>query len=297
MDIIIIGAGPAGLTAALYALRANKKVLILESKTYGGQIINANHIENYPAILDISGVDFATNLYNQVINLGGEIIFEEVLSISEDKKVTTTNNVYQASAIIIATGLERRKLGLPHEEELTGKGISYCATCDGAFFRDKKVAVIGAGNTALDDALYLSDIANTVYLIYRGQDVRGSIRSLDKIKTKENIQVLSNTIVTSLNGTDKLSSIDIKTGDQTRTLDVDGVFILIGGIPNQSIYNHIIKTDKDGYIEAMDDVYTNISGIFVCGDVRKKELRQLVTATSDGAMAATAAIKYLDEGN
>ena len=296
MDIIIIGAGPAGLTTALYALRANKKVLILESKTYGGQIINANHIENYPAILDISGVDFAMNLYNQVINLGGEIIFEEVLSISEDKKVTTNNNVYQASAIIIATGLERRKLGLPHEEELTGKGISYCATCDGAFFRDKKVAVIGAGNTALDDALYLSDIANTVYLIYRGQDVRGSIRSLDKIKTKENIQVLSNTIVTSLNGTDKLSSIDIKTGDQTRTLDVDGVFILIGGIPNQSIYNQLINTDKDGYIEATNDVYTNKSGIFVCGDVRKKELRQLVTATSDGAMAATAAIKYLDEG-
>ena len=297
MDIIIIGAGPAGLTAALYALRANKKVLILESKTYGGQIINANHIENYPAILDISGVDFATNLYNQVISLGGEIIFEEVISISEDKKVTTTSNVYQARAIIIATGLERRKLGLPHEEELTGKGVSYCATCDGAFFRDKRVAVIGAGNTALDDALYLSDIANTVYLIYRGQDVRGSIRSLDKIKTKENIQVLSNTIVTALNGTDKLSSIDIKTGDQTSTIDMDGVFILIGGIPNQAIYNQLINTDKDGYIEATDDVYTNKSGIFVCGDVRKKELRQLVTATADGAMAATAAIKYLDEGN
>ena len=183
-DLIIIGAGPAGLTAALYALRSNKNVLVLEAKTFGGQIINAHKIENYPGIPCISGVEYATTLYNQVKKFGAEFKFETVIRIRENKEVITNKNTYKAKAIIIATGAEKRKLGIENESNYVGKGISYCATCDGNFFKEKKVAVVGGGNTALEDALYLADLASKVYIIHRRDNFRGEERLYDELKNK-----------------------------------------------------------------------------------------------------------------
>ena len=206
-DIIIVGAGPAGLTAAIYAKRASKKVLVLEARGYGGQIINTLDIENYPANEHISGFDFATNLYNQAKNLGTEIIFEKVVEINNkgtEKEVITTKNKYATKTIILATGSENRKLGLSNEDELVGKGISYCATCDGAFYKNKCVAVVGGGNTALEDALYLSDIANKVYLIHRRGEFRGEEVTVNNLKEKENIEFIYNSNITKLNANENL---------------------------------------------------------------------------------------------
>lgn len=291
-DIIIIGAGPAGMTAALYATRANKKILILEASNYGGQIINASHITNYPGEKDISGYDFASKLYNQIINHGVEIRLEKVLNINKNKEIETDKSIYKAKAIIIATGLKHRKLNLPLEEELIGKGISYCATCDGAFFKDKNVAVVGGGNTALEDSLYLSDICNKVYLIHRRDSFRGDPITIEKVLNKSNIEIIYNSNITKLNGISNLESIVL---NNNKTIDINGLFVAIGQEPNTEYLNNIIEIDANGYIKSNELCHTNIDGIFVAGDIRDKSLRQLVTATSDGAIAATEAIKYINE--
>ncbi len=297
-DIIIIGAGPAGLTAAIYAKRASKNVLVLEAKSYGGQIINTLDIENYPVEAHISGFDFATKLYNQTKELGAEIKFEKVVDIDDKKsikEVITTKNTYTAKAVIIATGSENRKLGIEKEDELIGKGISYCATCDGAFYRKKNVAVVGGGNTALEDALYLSDLVNKVYLIHRRDEFRGEESTVRRLKEKDNIEFVYNSTVTKLNANEKLESIEVTNKDgSTRTIEVDGLFVAIGRIPENENFTKLINVDNSGYIIANEDCKTNIKGIFVAGDNRTKEVRQLVTATSDGAIAATAAIKYIN---
>lgn len=297
-DIVIIGAGPAGLAAAVYAGRASKKVLVLEAKVYGGQIVNTLDIENYPAEEHISGYDFATKLYNQAKNFGAEIIFEEVTGIEnggKQKKVVTTNNVYKADAIIIATGSENRKLELPNEEQLVGKGISYCATCDGAFYKNKKVAVVGGGNTALEDTLYLADIAEKVYLIHRRDEFRGENSTVNRLKDKKNIQLVLNSSVTRLNASDKLESIEVvNTDGETRIIEVDGLFVAIGRTPENKAFADLIKLDDAGYIKADEKCHTNVDGIFVAGDNRAKDVRQLVTAVSDGAIAATEAVKYIE---
>ena len=290
-DIIIIGAGPAGMTAAIYAARANKKVLVLEALSYGGEILNTLKIENYPVEENISGFDFATKLYNQVIKLGVEVKLEKVLSINENKEVKTNENTYISKSIIIATGLNNRKLNLPLEEELIGKGISYCATCDGAFFKGKDVAVVGGGNTALEDALYLSDICNKVFLIHRRNEFRADPITIDKVLNKDNIIVMYDSIITKINGSNYLESIEVN----NELLKVDGLFISIGKIPNLDYLNGLIETNEDGYIKSNELCHTNIDGIFVAGDIREKTLRQLVTATSDGAIAATEAIKYINK--
>ena len=293
-DIIIIGAGPAGLTSAIYAKRAAKKVLVLEAKSYGGQIINTLDIENYPGEYHISGFDFATNLYNQAKDLGTEFIFEKVIDINNKdniKEVVTSNNTYSSKAIIIATGLVKRKLGLSNESELIGRGISYCATCDGAFYKEKTVAVVGGGDTALEDALYLSDIASKVYLIHRRDEFRGSISTVNKLKEKSNVEFVYNSTITKLNASDVLNSIEINNND---TINVDGLFVAIGQIPETSSFSKIINLDEKGYIKSNEDCTTNIEGIFVAGDNRVKEFRQLVTATSDGAIAASNAVKYIN---
>jgi thioredoxin reductase (NADPH) len=293
-DLIIVGAGPSGLTAALYALRANKKVLVLEAKTYGGQIINANLIENYPGILSITGYDYATNLYNQVKNLNGEIKFETVIRIEEDKTVITNNNKYTAKSIILATGAKNRKLNIERETEFIGKGISYCATCDGNFYKDKVVAVVGGGNTALEDAIYLTDIASKVYLIHRRDEFKGESKYLEQLKNKDNIEFILNSNVVKLNGNTNLESIDIKNNEgQLKTIDVSGLFIAVGQEPNNQVFANIIDLDKYGYIISKDGVHTNIDKIYVAGDARVKDLRQLTTAVSDGALAATTAIKEM----
>ena len=294
-DIIIIGAGPAGLTSAIYALRANKKVLVLEAKSYGGQIINAGNIENYPAIQSISGFEFATNLYNQAKNLGMEFKKETVIRINKDKSVVTNNDTYEAKAIIIATGAENRKLNLNREAEFVGKGVSYCATCDGNFYRNKTVAVVGGGNTALEDALYLSNLASKVYLIHRRDSFRGEERYLVELKSKENVEFILNSNVIALNGTEKLESIDIKNNNGTITnIEINGLFIAVGQEPKNEIFSDLINIDKAGYIQSEDGVHTNVSKIYVAGDARVKDLRQLTTAVSDGSIAATIAIKEMD---
>lgn len=291
-DIIIIGAGPAGMTAALYATRANKKILILEASNYGGQIINASHITNYPVEKDISGYDFASKLYNQIINHGVEIRLEKVLNINKNKEIETDKSIYKAKAIIIATGLKHRKLNLPLEEELIGKGISYCATCDGAFFKNKNVAVVGGGNTALEDSLYLSDICSKVYLIHRRDSFRGDPITIEKVLNKSNIEIIYNSNITKLNGISNLESIVL---NNNKTININGLFVAIGQEPNTEYLNNIIEIDANGYIKSNELCHTNIDGIFVAGDIRDKSLRQLVTATSDGAIAATEAIKYINE--
>ena len=294
-DIIIIGAGPAGLTSAIYALRANKKVLVLDAKSYGGQIINAGNIENYPAIQSISGFEFATNLYNQAKNLGMEFKKETVIRINKDKSVVTNNDTYEAKAIIIATGAENRKLNLNREAEFVGKGVSYCATCDGNFYRNKTVAVVGGGNTALEDALYLSNLASKVYLIHRRDSFRGEERYLVELKSKENVEFILNSNVIALNGTEKLESIDIKNNNGTITnIEINGLFIAVGQEPKNEIFSDLINIDKAGYIQSEDGVHTNVSKIYVAGDARVKDLRQLTTAVSDGSIAATIAIKEMD---
>lgn len=296
-DVVIIGAGPAGLTAAIYTRRAAKKVLVLEAKVYGGQIVNTLDIENYPAEEHISGYDFATKLYNQAKNLGAEIVFEKVISIEangKQKKVITTDNVYEAGSVIIATGSENKKLGLPNEDQLIGKGISYCATCDGAFYKNKKVAVVGGGNTALEDALYLADVAEKVYLIHRRSEFRGEDSTVSRLKGKENIQFVLNSNVTKLNAGNKLESIEVaSTDEKVRTIEIDGLFVAIGRIPESKAFANLIKLDDAGYIEADEKCHTNVDGIFVAGDSRTKDVRQLVTAASDGAIAATEAVKYI----
>ena len=291
-DIIIVGAGPAGLTAAIYALRGNKKVLVLESKTYGGQIVNAGKIENYPGIQEISGFDYATALYNQVTSLGGEIKFEEVTKIEKDKSVITTSNTYQAKSVIIATGAENKRLGVPKEQEFVGKGVSYCATCDGNFYRNKTVAVVGGGNTALEDAIYLSNIVEKVYLIHRRDSFRGEDAYVEELKNKDNVEFILNSNVVGLNGENLLESIEVETEGKKNTLNVNGLFIAVGQKPNNDRFSNVVELDN-GYIVSTDGVHTSTTGIYVAGDTRVKDLRQLTTAVSDGAIAATTAMKEM----
>ena len=295
-DIIVIGAGPAGLTAAIYARRANKSVLIFEAKAYGGQIVNANLVENYPGFESISGFDLATNMYDQAINLGAEVKFEMVKKITKDKEVITDSGTYSAKAIIIATGAENRRLNLPEEVDYIGKGVSYCATCDGNFYKGKDVAIVGGGNTALEDALYLSNICNKVYLIHRRDSFRGEDKYVEQISLSDNIELILNSNVIDLNGEEHLNSIVIKDNtENTRTVEVSGLFIAVGQQPKNELFADVIELDDKGYIKAHDEVYTTCSGIYVAGDTRAKELKQLTTAVADGSLAATIAIKEMKQ--
>ncbi len=297
-DIIIIGAGPAGLTSAIYAKRASKSVLVLEAKTYGGQIINTPDIENYPVAAHISGFEFATKVYEQAQALGAEFVFEKAVDIrdlGDIKEVVTESNVYQAKAVIIATGSENRKLGVEREDELVGRGISYCATCDGAFYRKKSVAVVGGGNTALEDALYLADIAEKVYIIHRRDEFRGEDATVKSLKERENVEFVLNSQVVKLNADKRLESIEVLNKDgSTRVIEVKGLFVAVGRIPENQNFGKVVNLDQSGYILAGEDCTTNAKGIFVAGDNRVKNVRQLVTATADGAVAVSEAVKYIN---
>ena len=295
-DIIIVGAGPAGMTAALYALRARKKVLIFEAKTFGGQIINASSIENYPGIEKISGFEYATNLYNQVSKLGAEFKFETVIHVDSNRVVTTDKGNYQAKSVILATGAENRKLRINRENELVGRGVSYCATCDGNFYKGLDVCVVGGGNTALEDAIYLSNIVNKVYLIHRRSEFRGDDKSVLEVENNPKIELVLNSNVVELIGEDKLSGIVVEDKDNNkRKINVSGLFIAVGQEPKNEIFSNIVDLDEAGYIISEDGVHTKVKGIYVAGDSREKSLRQLTTAVSDGAIAATMAIKEAKE--
>jgi len=289
-DLIIIGAGPAGLTAAIYAQRANLKTLILEKETIGGQISSSPLVENYPGFKQISGMELSNNFFEQAISLGADFEIEEVLKIEngKTKKVITDQNTYECKSIIIATGAHHRKLGLENEEELIGKGVHYCATCDGAFYKDKTVAVIGGANTAVTSAIYLSSICKKVYLIYRKDVLKCEKTLLEKVKSKENVEIIYNTNVTKLIG-NPLEKIELNNSEE---LTVDGMFVCIGAEP-KTVELENLPIDGNGYIIS-EDCLTNIEGIFVAGDVRTKEIRQVTTATADGAVAALAACRYID---
>jgi len=293
-DVIIIGAGPAGLTAAIYLKRSNKNVLVLEATNYGGQIVNTLDIENYPGYSHISGFDLATNFYNQVRELGAIIKFEEVTEIinGKIKTINTNKGRYEAKTIIIATGRKVRKLGI--EDEFIGKGVSYCAMCDGAFYKDKVVAIVGGGNSAIDDALYLADLAKKVYLIHRRDMFTADTKSVELLKKKNNIKYVLNSNITKIKGNNQLEGIEVVSKDKIKEFNIDGLFIAIGGTPNTEIFKDIVNLNDEGYIKG-NNCHTNKRGIFAAGDVREKDIRQLVTATNDGATAALEAIKYLNK--
>lgn len=286
-DIIILGAGVAGLTSAIYALRQGKKVLVLEKNSFGGQIINAQDIENYPGSNHISGYELSLNIYNQAKELGMEYKQEEVLEIdSSNKSIRTNKESYTYKALIIAMGLEKRKLGLENEQDLIGSGVSYCATCDGAFFKHKNVAVVGGGNTALEDALFLSEYVNKVYLIHRRDTFRGDENTLSKIKAKENIELVLNSIPTKLIGK-PLEQIEVEDkNNNKKLLDVSGVFIAVGQSPSTEILRNILELDEYGYIITDKKNKTSQKYIYAAGDIVKKEVRQLTTAVADGTIAA-----------
>ena len=295
-DVLIIGAGPAGMTAAIYARRAGKSVLVLEAKGYGGQIIKTPDIENYPVEPGISGYDFATRLYEQTKALGAEFVFERAEGIVDGsvKKVKTPEGEYEAKSVIIATGSESRPLGVEGETALIGRGVSYCATCDGNFFRNKAVAVVGGGNTALEDALYMADIAETVYLIHRRDSFRGEEATAELLRRRENVKILYNSTVTELIADKRLRQIVVtdKEGVKT-TLDVRGLFVAVGRIPENRAFENVIELDGAGWASSGENCRTKTPGVFVAGDNRSKDVRQLVTATADGAVAATEALKYI----
>ena len=298
-DIIIVGAGPAGMTACIYACQARKKVLLLEKSVYGGQIAVANKVKNYPGFEEISGYEYATKLYNQVKKLNPDIKFEEVLQINnnnEFKEVITNKNSDKSKSVIIATGSKNRKIGLNNEDNLIGKGISYCATCDGMFFKDKVVAIYGGGNSAVDEALYLSSIVKKIYIIYRGKEFKIDSENLEKLKERKNVEFILNSTIIDIIGDNFLKSILIKNNDNSNeiNLDLNGLFISIGHVPVSSMCNNLVNTDKNGYIIANEDCLTNIEGIFTAGDVRIKAVRQLTTACSDGTVAALNAFKYIN---
>lgn len=293
-DIVIIGAGAAGLTAAIYARRANKSVLVLEKSAYGGQIINTHKIENFPAAPHISGVDFANQIYNQALELGAEVEFAEVTEVTQKDNFTikTPEKSYTAKTLIIATGSAERHLGLKNEEELIGHGVSYCATCDGNFFKGKNVVVNGGGNTAFWDALYLADLAKTVTIVHRRSTFRADATLIDKVKSKTNVKFITGANITELiSENSKLTKIKLDTSEE---IPADGLFVAIGRAPANDLFKNLVKLDNEGYIASDESCKTSVAGVFVAGDSRKKPLHQLVTAASDGAIAATAAIEYIN---
>lgn len=295
-DVIIIGGGPAGLTAGLYCLRAGLKTLILEANSIGGQIASSPKVENYPGFASVSGMDLSNSFYEQVISLGGNVEFETALNIKpgDIKEVTTDFGVYKAPVVIVATGAKHRTLNLAGEEEFVGHGVSYCATCDGAFYKDKVVAVIGGANTAVTSALYLSNVCEKVYLIYRGNNLRAEKALVDKLPTKANIEVLYNSNVVELLGDSKLDGILIDKNGTKEKLNIDGLFISIGMDAEVELVRDIVDLTDNSYVKSID-CKTKEDGIFVAGDVVNKTIRQLTTAVSDGTIAASYAIEYLNK--
>ena len=297
-DLIIIGAGTAGLTAAIYAARAGLSVKIIEKAFYGGQVVAAPSVENYPGMPGVSGADFAMALYKQVKDLNVQILYETIQSAQlggDIKNIATSKNSHQAKAVIIATGAAPRKLGVPGEDKWIGHSVVFCAACDGTRYKDKDVAVIGGGNVAIDDALLLSDLCRSVTVVHRSANFKAEQKQLEHVKTKHNVKLVTDSVVKELIGDNSLEKVRIesKPDGQVTDIAVDGVFVAIGSVPDNSIFANEIHLDKFGYVVAGEDCLTNLPGVFVAGDTRTKQVRQLVTAAADGAVAALAAKKYI----
>ena len=301
-DIVIVGAGTAGLSAAIYGVRAGKTVLVLEGKTYGGQIVNSPEVENYPGIAKTSGFEFATALYEQASGLGAEIDFDNVVRIEKkgnDFVVYTEDGEIECHSVILATGAKNRPLGVEGEESKIGAGISYCATCDGAFFRGQKTVVVGGGNTALEDAEFLSNFCEKVYLIHRRDEFRGEQWLVNALKKKENVEFVLDSVVTDLLGERSVEGVRVKNvkTEEEQTLDVTGVFVAIGQMPDNKAFEALVELDAAGYICAQEDCKTSCAGVFTAGDCRTKAVRQLATAAADGAVAGLAACEYVNKNN
>lgn len=298
-DVLIVGGGPAGMTAAIYAARAGLKTLMLENAFAGGQIVNTPIIENYPGLKhDVSGADLAMDMLEQVKRMGAEVKMEKVKAmelISGTKEVVTSKGTYEAKTVILAMGAKPRLLGIKGEMEFVGSGVSYCATCDGALFKDREVAVIGGGNTAIEDALYLSRLCKKVYVVHRREQFRAQSALVQQAEKVANIEFVLVHVLKEIKGefaVQKLVLEDVSQGHQ-RELDVSGVFVAIGQVPKTDVVEGLVPLDETGYIIAEEDCKTPIPGVYVAGDIRTKRLRQIVTAVSDGAVAATQAEGYL----
>lgn len=297
-DIVIIGAGPAGLSAAVYGQRAGKKTLLIDVRGFGGQILNTPEVENYPGIKKVSGFEFASGLYEQASGQGAEIVYEKAVGIEAGNPmvVRTETGSYEARAVILATGAKNRPLGIPTEEKFAGAGVSYCATCDGAFFRGRTVAVIGGGNTALEDAEVLSGLAEKVYLVHRRDRFRGEQAGVKRLLTKDNVEFVLDSVPVEILGEMTVSGLkvrDVKT-EAERILDVQGIFVAIGQMPDNGNFADVAELDETGYIAAGEDCLTKTPGLFTAGDCRTKKVRQLTTAAADGAVAALAAVDYIN---
>ena len=298
-DLIVIGAGPAGLTAAIYARRAGKSVLVLEKETFGGQITYSPKVENYPGFQTLSGTELADRMTDQMLALGADAEPAAVVGIRDagyTKYVMTDTGEYEAKSVIIATGSRHRRLGLPREEELIGHGISYCAVCDGSFYAGRTVAVIGGGNTALQETMMLSEICRHVYVVQNLPKLTGEGRLCEAVAARPNVTVLYSTVVEEFLGEKEIEGLMLrKTEDNTQaSIAVDGVFVAIGQVPENEAFSDIVKLNERGYILSDEHCMTDRAGIFVAGDCRTKEVRQVTTATADGAVAALAAVRYLD---
>ena len=297
-DIIIIGAGPAGLTAALYALRAGKSVLVIEKSTFGGQVTFSPKIENYPGIPEMTGNKFADKLLDQVLNMGAEVEMEKVTGIINEgsrKLVFAGDKKYEAKAVIIAVGVKHRQLGLKRENELTGKGISYCAVCDGAFYNGQTVGVVGGGNSALQEAVLLSDICEKVYVFQNLSFMTGEKKLVEILETKSNVEFMTDVVVSDLKGDDELTGVTLKhKKEKEKEVALNGLFVAIGLEPSNSDFAEMAALDSNGYFDSDESCLTKTEGIYVAGDCRKKNIRQITTATADGASAALAACRYID---
>ena len=287
------------MTAALYARRADKSVLLIEKENFGGQITYSPHVENYPTLLSASGSELAQMMLDQVMEHGADIELAEVTEIRDGdsfKTVVTDQGEFQARAVILAAGSKHRHLGLPNEEELVGKGVSYCAVCDGAFFSGKSVAVVGGGNTALQEAVMLSEYCSHVTVIQNLSFMTGEKKLLDLLLTKDNVSLIYDTVVTALVGEEELTEITLYNGkmDMEYSMSVDGLFVAIGQQPENERFENLTSLNEYGYIVADESCLTDTDGVFVAGDCRTKSVRQITTATADGAVAALAACRYVD---
>ena len=294
IDVIIVGAGPAGLTAAIYARRSNKSVLVFDANGYGGQILDVPKIENYPSIKSISGLEYAKNLYEQATSFGAEIKFEKVIDvdrINNEIIVKTDKSEVKGKSLIIATGAKNRPLGIPDEEKFKGKGLSYCATCDGHFFKNKIVAVVGDGNPCLEYAIYLADLCKKVYIINRKDIFDGEESLVSKVEELDNIEIIYNSNILKINGDKLVESIDL----EDRNVELDGVFVAVGHMPENGNFSKLVDIDSNGYIISDENCKTKTPHVYVAGDNRAKYLRQLTTAVADGSIAATYACRELNK--
>lgn len=295
LDFIIIGGGTAGLSSAVYACRANKTALVIERESFGGQIVDAPNVENYPGIVNISGAQFASDLFDQAEKSGASFKCETVTAIKPNdgySTVVTDAGSYDAKAVIIAAGCEHRRLGVENEESLIGNGVSYCALCDGAFFKDKIVAVVGGGNSAFTDALYLAGVASLVYIIHRREGFRAEQALVERAKELNSVRLITNAVVKNLHGDGELNGITVEVNGKRQKLDVDGMFVAIGQQPDNAAFAPV-ALDDGGYIVADEHCRTSVRGIYAAGDCRAKTVRQLTTAAADGAIAVDTALKEI----